>query len=108
MLGAVLDEPVMAKDFTDDRLADLVRTLGDDDVWNEIETDLGRRMVRVYSLRGEAMRVDSTAAALYHEPDEKTLFRKGHSKDHRPDVAQVKVMLASLDALGMPIATLNE
>jgi transposase len=106
MLGAVLGEPVTAKDFTDDRLADLVRTLGDDAVWNEVETELGRRMIRVYSLRGEAVRVDSTTASLYHEPDEKTLFRKGHSKDHRPDLAQVKVMLASLDPLGMPIATL--
>ncbi|MDZ8260570.1 hypothetical protein [Nostoc sp. ChiQUE01b] len=28
----------------------------------------------------------------------------GHSKDHRPDLAQVKIMLSTLDPLGMPIA----
>lgn len=33
------------------------------------------------------------------------LFKFGHSKDHRPDLAQVKIMLATLDPLGMPIAT---
>nr|WP_247650204.1 hypothetical protein [Cylindrospermopsis raciborskii] len=33
------------------------------------------------------------------------LFQWGHSKDHRPDLAQVKIMLSTLDPLGMPIAT---
>ena len=34
-----------------------------------------------------------------------TMFQFGHSKDHRPDLPQVKVMLATLDPLGMPVAT---
>ena len=29
----------------------------------------------------------------------------GHSKDHRPDLPQLKMVLASLDPLGMPLAT---
>lgn len=29
----------------------------------------------------------------------------GHSKDHRPDLAQVKIMLATLDPLGWTEAT---
>ncbi len=29
----------------------------------------------------------------------------GHSKDHRPDLPQLKVMLASVDPLGLPLAT---
>jgi transposase len=33
------------------------------------------------------------------------LCQFGHSKDHRPDLPQVKVMLSALDPLGMPIAT---
>ena len=33
------------------------------------------------------------------------LFQFGHSKDHRPDLPQVKVMLSALDPLGMPVAT---
>ena len=31
------------------------------------------------------------------------MFQFGHSKDHRPDLAQAKVMLATLDPLGMPL-----
>jgi transposase len=33
------------------------------------------------------------------------LFQFGHSKDRRPDLPQVKVMLAALDPLGLPVAT---
>ena len=33
------------------------------------------------------------------------LFQFGHSKDHRPDLPQVKVMQAVLDPLGMPLVT---
>jgi transposase len=33
------------------------------------------------------------------------LFQFGHSKDHRPDLPQVKVMLSTLDPLGVPLAT---
>jgi transposase len=36
---------------------------------------------------------------------EEGLFQFGHSKDHRPDLPQVKVMQAVLDPLGMPLAT---
>ena len=34
------------------------------------------------------------------------LFQWGHSKDHRPDLPELKVMQAALDPLGMPLATL--
>jgi transposase len=33
------------------------------------------------------------------------LFQFGHSKDHRPDLPQVKIMLAALDPRGRPVAT---
>lgn len=33
------------------------------------------------------------------------LLQLGHSKDHRPDLRQLKLALASLDPLGMPLAT---
>jgi transposase len=33
------------------------------------------------------------------------LFQFGHSKDHWPDLPQVKVMLSTLDPLGLPLAT---
>jgi transposase len=36
---------------------------------------------------------------------EEDLLQFGHSKDHRPDLLQVKVMQVVLDPLGMPLAT---
>src|SRR5919198_1112437 len=49
--------------------------------------------------------VDSTTASGYWTVTEDGLFQFGHSKDHRPDLPQVKVMLSALDPLGLPVAT---
>lgn len=105
-LRALLPEEVRVSDFTDDRLADALRLLSDDQTWAEIETRLGQRLVRVYELPDHVVRLDSTTAAVYHDAAGTTLFRHGHSKDHRPDLAQFKVMLGTLDPLGLPLATL--
>jgi transposase len=105
-LLALLPERVRVKDFTDDRLADVLCWLSDDEVWEEVETQLGQRLVRVYDLKRGPVRLDSTTAAVYHDAEGNTLFRHGHSKDHRPDLPQFKVMLGALDPLGMPLATL--
>jgi transposase len=105
-LLALLPEPVRVKDFTDDRLAGVLRWLSDDEIWEAIETQLGQRLVRVYDLKRGPVRLDSTTAAVYHDTEGNTLFRHGHSKDHRPDLPQFKVMLGALDPMGMPVATL--
>ncbi|HFD40141.1 MAG TPA: hypothetical protein ENJ31_09910 [Anaerolineae bacterium] len=42
-LQALVPEPVTLKDFTDDRLADVLRYLSDDTTWEEVETALGQR-----------------------------------------------------------------
>jgi hypothetical protein len=44
-------------------------------------------------------------ASGYWTVTEEGLFQFGHSKDHRPDLLQVKVMLSALDPMGMPVAT---
>ena len=105
-LQGLLPEPVHVKDFTDDRLSDVLRYLSDDTTWEAIESRLGRRLVRVYELESEPVRVDSTSVSVYHDEAGRSLFRHGHSKDHRPDLAQFKVMLGALDPLGLPVATL--
>jgi transposase len=97
---------VNVKDFTDDRLAGVLRYMSDDEDWHAIETELGQRQIRVYDLERAPVRLDSTTVAIYHEVAEDWLFQYGHSKDHRPDLPQFKVMLGSLDPMGMPVATL--
>jgi transposase len=105
-LSALIPQVVNVKDFTDDRLADVLKWFSEDRVWEEVENHLGQHQVQVYDLDEEPTRLDSTTASVYHNTEGNTLFRHGHSKDHRPDLPQLKVMLAAVDPLGMPIATL--
>lgn len=104
-LKRLLGDEVEAQEFNDDRLGDILRYLSDDEAWEAIEAQLGQRLLRVYQLPLVWVRLDSTSVVLYHEPEGTTLVRRGHSKDHRPDLGQLKVMLAALDPLGLPIVT---
>lgn len=100
-----IGEAMVANDFRDDRLAIILRTLSDDESWSAIEGELTKRCLRVYDLTVEAIRLDTTTVSGHWAITEAGLFQYGHSKDHRPDLPQLKVMVATLDPLGMPVAT---
>lgn len=102
-LQACVPVPVEDIDFTDDRLADLLEALSDDQAWNSIQTDLNQRILKVYELPTDLVRLDATTITV--DTDPKGMLLLGHSKDHRPDAPQVKVMMASLDPLAMPLVT---
>ena len=104
-LSGCLGVAVRALDFSDDRLASVLDALSEDAGWAAFEASLNRRTLRVYDLRPERIRLDSTTASGYWQVSEDGLFQLGHSKDHRPDLPQLKVMVAALDPLGMPVAT---
>ena len=105
-LSACLQAETRAEDFTDDRLEIAVDELSNDENWAGFETALNGNTVRVYDLSPNCIRLDSTSANGYWRITEGGLFQLGHSKDHRPDLPQVKIMQAALDPLGMPLATL--
>lgn len=104
-LRGCLGAELRALDFSDDRLAVELDLLSDDQNWVEFETALNQRTLRVYDLTPKRVRIDSTTASTYGPVSEEGLFQFGHSKDHRPDLPQVKVVLSTLDPLGMPVAT---
>lgn len=104
-LRVCIGQAVRALDLSDDRLAAVVEALSDDGRWTAFETALTQQLVRVYELPVERVRLDSTTASGHHGVTEDGLFQFGHSKDHRPDLPQVKVMLSTLDPLGLPLAT---
>ncbi len=104
-LETAIDQDVDRLDFTDDRLEIVLRQLSDDSRWAQFESRLNQHTVRVYDLTTERIHVDSTTASAYASVSEEGLFQFGHSKDHRPDLPQVKVMQAVLDPLAMPLAT---
>lgn len=91
-------------DFTDDRLTILLRRLSQASTWQAIEKELGRNILRVYDLTPERVRLDTTTVSGYHAGAEDGLFQFGHSKDD-PTLRQVKVMVAALDPLGLPLVT---
>ena len=91
-------------DFTDDRLTIVLRHLSEESRWQLIEQDLGSHLIRIYDLQEEPLRVDATTVSGYREGGEKSLWQFGHSKDD-PTLRQIKVMMATLDPLGLPIAT---
>jgi transposase len=104
-LSQATGEVVRAHEFSDDRLEIVLRLLSDDKGWVSFESALNQHLVRVYDLQAERVHVDSTSASTYASVSDEGLFQFGHSKDHRPDLPQVKVMQAVLDPLGMPLAT---
>jgi transposase len=92
-------------DFTADRREIVLRRLRDDTRWSALESALKQHTVRVYELVTGRVHVDSTSASAYVSGTADGLLQFGHSKDHRPDLPQVKVMQAVLDPLAMPVAT---
>lgn len=91
-------------DFTDDRLTLLLRRLSKPATWQAIETEFGRNILRVYELKPKQVRLDSTTVSGNHAGGEDSLFEFGHSKDD-PTLRQVKVMVAALDPLGLPLVS---
>lgn len=103
-LAQITGKEVCEMDFTDDRLAILLRRLSKPETWQAIETDMGQNILRVYELESKVVRLDPTTISGYHKGGEDSLFEYGHSKDD-PTLRQVKAMVAALDPLGMPLVT---
>lgn len=92
-------------DFTDDRLGILLGKLNDDEVWQASEQAVNQRIMRVYKIEADIARIDTTTASSYGRVTEAGLLQFGQSKDHRPDLGQVKIASVTLDPLGLPLVT---
>jgi len=95
-LRGCTSQPLHPLDVSDDRLAIVLQALSDDARWGTFESALTQQLVRVYALRPERVRLDSTTASGSWAVTPEGLFQFGHSKDHRPDLPQVKVMMSTL------------
>jgi len=106
-LNALWGLTLRETDLTDDRLANVLTMLSDTVDQAAVDHALLTDWIQVYALPITTVRLDSTSVSVYHDRDDPPadgLLRLGHSKDHRPDLAQFKAMLASLDPLGLPLA----
>jgi transposase len=93
------------KDFTDDRLGALLDRFSDKDQWDAFESAHNKNMIHVYQLntQSEAIRLDAMIVQSFREQGDN--FKKGHSKQHRADLPQLKVMVATVDPLSMPLSS---
>jgi transposase len=91
-------------DFRDDRLSHLLKHLSKPTYWHQIERELNARSMAMYDLSQDVIRCDATTVSGDHEVTAEGLCQFGQSTDD-PTRPQIKVMLGSLDPLGMPLAT---
>jgi len=102
-LGGLSGQEVKGLDFSDDRLALCLKELSKPGVWSAVEAALGANLIRVYRLQPTVVRLDATVGTVRHNPAQHTLFKVGKAKNGSYET-QYKMMLASLDPLGLPVA----
>ena len=91
-------------DVSDDRLSHLLQHLSQKAYWYHIEQDVHARSIEVDDVAQEVIRCEATTVSGAHEVPTDGLFQFGHSQDD-PTRPQIKVMMGSLDPLGMPLST---
>ena len=106
LLERVTNQVIVPSEFNDNRLSSLLSRLSQPERWERFEAALWQHSVRVYELAQpslgelESAHVDSTTACGHHTPHAGGLMQRGHSKDHRPELAQLKLMTVAVQPHG--------
>jgi transposase len=103
LLDTLLGQTIRPIECSNDRLSILLRRLHDAD-WASLEADLWSASCEVYDIPVEQRRLDATTSYGYHTVKPDGLMQYGHSKDHRPDLPQLKLMAAAALPSGFPLA----
>ncbi len=100
MLERLVGQPLRDVEFSDDRLGIVLQHLSDRESWHSIQADLWSHRVEVYAIEVKSVRIDTTTVSGYHEITEDGVMQKGHSKAHRADLAQIKLLAACVEPGG--------
>src|SRR4051794_31153038 len=103
-LEATIGQPIRPVEFSDDRLTLVLKRLADTAAWEALEADLWHSHCDIYALPVERVRLDATTSCGYHAVTDDGLMQLGHSKDHRPNLAQFKLMSAVAEPSGLFLA----
>jgi transposase len=103
-LDSFFGQPLSSTEFSDDRLGIVASHLASTD-WDALESALFHACFEVYELPRKVFRVDATATCGYHTIEPDGIMQLGHTKDHRPDLPQLKIMAAVTQPLGFPVST---
>jgi transposase len=111
LLSRLVEQEIHSGDFNDNRLSSLLSRLSKTERWERFEAALWQSSVAVYEILQPSVgnlysaHCDSTTAGGYHQVHEGGLMQRGHSKDHRPDLAQLKLMTVAIHPSGHLIGT---
>jgi transposase len=101
-IETLINQPIRPVEFNDDRLTLVLKRLSDLAVWQELEASLWRAQCEVYALPPVSrVRLDATTTYGYHTVEDDGVMQLGHSKDHRPDLPQIKLMAAAAEPSGL-------
>src|SRR4051812_13303412 len=103
-LETLIGQTIRPVEFSDDRLTLVLKRLDLDPAWESLEDDLWHTHCDVYALPVERVRLDATTSCGFHTVTDDGLMQLGHSKDHRPDLAQFKLMAAVAEPTGFYLA----
>jgi transposase len=104
-IETLIGQPIRSVEFSDDRLTLVLKRLSDPAVWQELESSLWLAQCEVYALPPvERIRLDATTTYGYHTVGDGGVMQLGHSKDHRPDLPQIKLMAAAAEPSGLFLA----
>src|SRR3954452_19446793 len=103
-LEATIGQTIRPVEFSDDRLTSVLKRLAEPAPWGRLEADLWHTHRDVDALPVERVRLDATTSCGYHAVTDDGLMQLGHSKDHRPDLAQFKLMAAVAEPTGLYLA----
>jgi transposase len=109
-------------DFEDGRLGRLLKKLSNDTVWHDIESSFYKDSFSILELNTKApesfkkntsvespiiktIKIDATTAYGHHEVIEEGIMQRGWSKDNRPDLPQLKIMVSVEGNTGFQIAS---
>ena len=98
-------QPVHPLERAADRLAGVLEAWRDETRGSACAGALQQHARRVYDRPPAGVRLDTTTATGPWPVTADGLWPCGHSKDQRPDLPPVQIMVSALDPLGMPVAT---
>lgn len=105
-LETLIGQTIRPVEFNDDRLGLVLKRLSHEPAWHELEATLWCVSGEVYALPPvERVRLDATTTCGYHAIDDDGLMQLGNSKDHRPDLPQIKLMAAAAEPTGLFLAS---
>ncbi len=111
LLAGLTLQIIRPSEFGDTRLSRVLSRLSKLERWERFEESLWKHSVEVYQLELSSVggiysaHVDTTTACGYHVPQAGGLMQLGHSKDHRPDLAQLKLVTVATHPHGHLAAT---